>query len=61
MANNETIGSKQDKNKEGQQMIDTDNDGKLRQKGDTSDHGDPKSPFGKGNKSQNRDESDDDQ
>ncbi len=42
---------------EKQNMIDTDNDGKFRQKGDTSDHGDPRSPYGKGGQNQKSDDS----
>lgn len=37
--------------------IDTDNDGKYRTKGDTSDHGDPRSPYGNQNQKKNTDES----
>jgi hypothetical protein len=44
--------------KEKNDLIDTDNDGKYRTKGDTSDHGDPRSPYGKKNKDSDTDESD---
>ena len=47
--------------KDGQKMVDTDNDGKLRKQGDTSDHGDPKSPFSKANKKTEDDDDTDNQ
>lgn len=52
MANTEKYTDKDNQNlnvpgKEKENLIDTDNDGKYRTKGDTSDHGDPRSPYGK--------------
>ncbi len=51
MANKEqntTLDKANQKTKPGNpDLIDTDNDGKYRAKGDTSDHGDPRSPYGK--------------
>ena len=37
-------------------VIDTDNDGKYRTKGDTRDQGDPRSPYGKKNPTSGTDE-----
>lgn len=42
-------GGSSQQNTKGGDQIDTDNDGITRTKGDTSDHGDPRSPYGNKN------------